>query len=118
MPIATFNPNPAPSPGTVRKPEVRLVTAEFGDGYTQDTRDGMNHIRRTIELKWEFLTLPQELELNNFFMEQGGDTPFLYTPSDETVPIRWTCKEWESRTREDGFREFSATLKQTFNLVT
>lgn len=118
MPIATFNPSPKPSPGTTRKPELKLLKAEFGDGYSQTTRDGLNHIRRTLSLKWELLTVEQNDAFETFFRTAGGDQPFWYTPSNESIAVKWTCEEWDSRTREDGFLEFSANLKQSFNPIT
>ena len=59
MAFPTFTPPVPPSPGTANKPKVKLLKAEFGDGYTQTTRDGLNHVRRTLSLKWEFLTPTQ-----------------------------------------------------------
>lgn len=116
MPLETFDPDPLPSPGTTRKPKLKLLEVEFGDGYSQVTRDGMNHIRRTIDLRWELLLPAKEREFDAFFTRHGGDTPFWYTPSDETTPVRWTCKDWETRTSDDGFREFTAKFEQSFNL--
>src|SRR5690606_29261995 len=43
--IPTFDPPFAPSPGAQNKPEIKILQAEFGDGYSQPTPNGLNHIR-------------------------------------------------------------------------
>jgi len=118
MTLQTFTPARAPAPGTSRKPKIKLLTAEFGDGYTQETRDGMNHIRRTLTLTWDTLTPSQADDLSDFFVEHGGDTPFWYTPSNESTPVKWTCKDWSDTAEKQGFRTFRATFEQSFSLVT
>lgn len=117
MALQTFTPLRAPAPGTTNKPTLKLKTAEFGDGYTQTTRDGLNHIRRSLSVKWETL-IPAEADvILNFFIAHGGDTPFWYTPSDETTPVKWTCKEWDDTREKAGFRTITATFTQDFSLV-
>lgn len=117
MAILTFSPDPKPSPGTTRKPKIKLLEAEFGDGYTQSAADGINHIRRALDLRWETLTVAQERTLDTFFMDHKGCVPFLYAPSDDGATWKYTCKEWESRVEDNGFRSFNAKLEQSFNHV-
>lgn len=117
MALQTFTPPVPPSPGTSDRPEIKLHTADFGDGYTQETPDGLNHIRRVIVLKWEMLTPAQCASILSFLRQRGGWEPFWYTPSDETVAIKWTCKEWDDQRLKNGLRSLSATLKQSFSLA-
>jgi phage-related protein len=117
MALNTFTPNPPPSPGTTNEPKLKLLKAEFGDGYTQTTRDGLNHIRRTMTLRWQLLTPTQAATLESFFVGQGGDTPFYYTPTNEVSAVRWTCEKWNKTGIEAGFQEFTANLEQSFNLA-
>jgi len=118
MTIATFTPPVAPSPGTTSKPKLALLKASFGDGYTQVTRNGTNWIRDTLTLTWDMLTPTDALTIINFLKTQGGDTPFWYTPSDETVPVKWTCEIWDNKRIVGGLRTVTATFEQCFNLVT
>lgn len=118
MALQTFSPSVAPSPGTSRKPEVKVLVASFGDGYSQAAPDGLNHIRRTLTLFWEKLTPTQADAIDTFLTTHGGVTPFYYTPSDEDDPVKWVCREWDQRTGKSGFREFNAVLRQDFSLVT
>jgi len=116
MALETFVPPIPPSPGTRARPKVRLLKAEFGDGYTQTTRDGINHIRKTLELEWETLTPAQAKQITDFLERHGGDIPFYYTPSNETVPIKWTCEEWEDTRGQGGLRTVTCTFEQSFSL--
>ncbi|MFG1230532.1 phage tail protein [Xanthobacter wiegelii] len=118
MALDTFNPPLPPSPGTGNAPEIKLLEAEFGDGYTQITRDGMNHIRDVVRLKWDWLLPAHADAIVGFFRNKGGDTAFLYKPVMFAAPVRWTCKEWSDDTTDQGFRVVSATLRRDFNIAT
>lgn len=111
MAFPTFSPDPAPSPGMTIRPEVRLQKAGFGDGYTQALPDGLNHIRRVVELRWEVLTAGQAADLETFFVARGGAEPFRY--QHHGSPFRlWTCESW---TRTSGAPStFSCTLREWF----
>lgn len=110
MTLQTFTPPIAPS-STKKRPKLRLLKAEFGDGYTQTTRDGMNHQRNVIDLTWEVLTPAQADAITAFFEEHGGDTPFLYNGT------KFTCEVWEDSTGRGGFRTITATFEQSFNIT-
>jgi phage-related protein len=116
MTIPTFYPPVAPSPGTTQKPELALLKAEFGDGYTQTARNGLNHIRKVITLKWDVLTSAQAAQITAFLEERGGNLPFYYTPSRTSTPIKFTCEDWQESMSAAGLSSFTATLKQDFSL--
>lgn len=116
MALKTFRPDPGPSPGTGFKPTIKVHEAEFGDGYSQPTPAGLNHIREELTLKWDALTEDQMHRLNAFFREHKGVIPFYYKPVGDKKPRKWTCKEWD-RAMPDGLWTFSATLKEDFSGV-
>ncbi len=114
MTLATFSPPIAPS--TMKgKPELKLLKAEFGDGYTQTARDGLNHIRKVIHLEWEVLTPAQASAIVGFLEQHGGDLPFIYHSATEPLPLKWTCSEWEEGIARGGVRTITATFRQSFN---
>lgn len=117
MALNTFVPSIMPSPGTGMKPEVKLNEATFGDGYTQASPDGINHIRRTLSLKWDILDDDQVAEIYSFFMGQQGYIPFWYKPVGEFAPIKWRCKEWTRDKPSNGWT-MTATLVEDFSNVT
>ena len=116
MPLPTFTPEVAPSPGTQRAPEIALNKSSFGDGYTQASPKGLNHIRQTLVLKWTVLTPAQMLALENFFVERGGYKPFYYAHSSDGVTRKWTCETWSASTGSPC--TFTATLRQDFTTAT
>jgi len=118
MTLATFTPPIAPSPGTTDKPKVKILKADFGDGYSQWAPDGLNNIRRTLSLTWEVLLPAQALAITSFmFTQAAAALPFYYTPSDETTAVKWTCDNWEDKRGDNGIRTVVATLEQSFALI-
>lgn len=114
MALAYFAPVPAPSPGTNNTPEVRVLSAEFGDGYTQEGPDGLNNVKAIYKLKWDTLTVAQADAIEAFFVSKKGTEPFYWRPRASLDWMKFTCKEW---TRDLGMpNTFSATLKQSFTL--
>lgn len=107
----TFAPPIPPSPGTTDTPEIKLKTADFGDGYSQETRDGINWIRKVVSVTWDTLTVAQATAIESFFRTQGGDTPFYYALSDD-MTRKWTCKVF-SRVRSAP-NTYTATLRESF----
>ena len=116
MALPTFNPVPGPSPGTKLTVAAQLNRTEFGDGYTQITRNGINFQKRTLDLNWEILTQAQADTIIAFFAERGGDKAFYYKPYNSAVTYKWTCDEWPDEMRDDSFRTISVTLKQAYTL--
>lgn len=114
MTIPTFNPPVGASPGTKNKPEIKILEAEFGDGYTQATGDGLNHIRKVVSLQWDVLTETQADTIEAFFTDQKGYLPFLYTLRGQSTPTKWTCKEWDRTWGSPN--TVTATLRQSFSL--
>ena len=113
MALTTFNPSVRPSPGTSFKPQVKVLEAEFGDGYSQPTPDGINNIRQKVDLTWDALTETQMNQINNFFTNRKGSQAFYFRPAGYSTPLKWTCKEW-SRTLSDGVWKVQASLVQSF----
>jgi phage-related protein len=114
MALDTFQPPVAPSPGTQKQYKPRLKQADFGDGYTQPTRDGLNHIRRVVPLKWTTLTETQAKAIEDFLIEKGGDTPFLYALTDD-VTRQWRCEQWNRSL--DTPNTITATFNEDFSIV-
>ena len=114
MALQQFKPVPGPSPGTENTPELKILAADFGDGYSQPTPDGINHIRSVWRLKWDVLTTAQADAIVAFFFEHKGTTPFYWREITTSPWIKVTCAEW-SRTR-GAPHTVTATLRQSFSL--
>lgn len=117
MAFVTFAPSVAPSPSKSFKPEVKVLSADFGDGYTQDAPHGLNNVREVVSLNWAVITEAQMQELDTFFTTLKGATPFYFTPRGMTGTLKWTCKAWQADEKE-GYWSFSATIRQAFTAAT
>jgi phage-related protein len=112
MSLTTFTPPIGPSPGTQSAVQLALNKAEFGDGYTQASPRGLNHIRHSVELSWAGVTPDQLATLRSFFEGRGGYQSFWYQPPGFTALRKWTCDTWASTSSTPS--TFSATLVESF----
>lgn len=110
MTLQTFTP-PIPPSSTRKKPKLKLLRADFGDGYSQVTPAGLNHNRTILELSWEVLTADQANVITSFLETHGGTDPFLYQGT------KFTCEVWEDAIGRAGLHSISATFEQSFALV-
>lgn len=113
MALKTFNPPVGPSPGTNYKPTIKVLEAEFGDGYSQPTPDGINNIKESVELRWDGLTEDQMRETYKFLFDRKGAEAFYYKPAGYDKPGKWTCKDF-GRELAEGYWKMNATLVQSF----
>jgi phage-related protein len=118
MALTTFEPPIDPSPATGRKIDYKILAADFGEGYSQPTRDGYNHRKRKLTLTWDVLTDEQADDIGSFLDERGGDQAFYYTPPRETTPVKWTCSDWSDDVQSSGLRKINATFEQSHTLET
>jgi phage-related protein len=110
MPLQTFTP-PVPPTSLKKRPKLSILTASFGDGYTQKTADGMNHNRTILELTWETLIPAHADAIASFFEAHKGTDAFLYNGT------KFTCDTWQDDTWRGGFRTITATFEESFNLA-
>lgn len=112
MALTVFDPSIRPSPGTSVAPQVKILAADFGDGYSQPTPDGINHIKKKLSLSWTGLSESQKDEIDGFLTDRKGTEPFWYQPVGHSEALKWICSEWEVSI--DGVWRITATFIQTF----
>lgn len=113
MSFPVFNPPVPPAVGAKIKREIKLLKAEFGDGYTSITRDGVNHIRRSYELEWPVLTEAESNAIVAFLEARGGDETFWFSLGARD-PMKVTCDTWEETENSAGKFAITATFRQSF----
>lgn len=116
MTLPTFSPSVSPSPGSNRRPETRILRADFGDGYSQSAPDGLNHRRKVLELRWDYLTKSDANYIDNFLEGRGGYKPFFFHHPHEPAAIKFICEDWNVTDLANNKCSVTATLKQSFNL--
>lgn len=114
MTLPVFTPPQSPAPGLQIKPEIKILQAEFGDGYSQPTPDGLNHIRRTLTLTWEGLERSERDQIISFLEARKGTEPFTYTVPGSATAGAYTCAEWSDTALEASLYTVNATFKQNF----
>ncbi len=113
-----FTPDVTPSQNSTSKSTSASVNkAQFGDGYSQRARDGLNSISRSVTLGWEYLTYDQASDLDDFFDAHGGDEAFLYQLSGDSVQRMWTCASWKNGYAGGVAGSYSANLTEVFDLA-
>ncbi len=110
----TFNPPISPTAGATDKPEIKILQAEFGDGSTQPTPPGLNHIRKVLTLRFDLLEPDEKDAIVTFLEERKGVEPFLYTLPGYSTPTLYTCSNWDTTALAAGMFAVSATLRQSF----
>ena len=99
--MTTFSPTYKPDVGLAIKIKQRILEANFGDGYTQRAKDGINGRAYKVPLTWTNLQLSEANDLIDFFDAQGGFLAFNYTLPNEATPDKFICKEY-GKTYEKG----------------
>lgn len=111
MPFDTFVPPIKQSPGTKMEPEVKILSASFGDGYTQEGPDGSNNVRDVATLTWSVLLENEAQVIYDFFKAHKGSIPFYYALRDG-VTRKWTCKQFSRLW--DTPNTVTATFRESF----
>ena len=88
---------------------------EFGDGYTQRVKNGLNSTPEGQNVVWELLTLAEKDTLVAFLKQHAGVTAFTWIPPGETVARQYTCGEWKFWYKS-GWWYGTATFTEEFDL--
>jgi phage-related protein len=119
----TFNPQPPPSPNNSYVDRVpRILTSQFGDGYSQRSVDGVNSIVLVATLQWDILLLSELATIRSFMDATSYINPFYWTTFDDGGPflfnIDWTNSQ-PMRATPINANTYSLRLilRQVFDLV-
>nr|WP_321513134.1 phage tail protein [uncultured Pseudodesulfovibrio sp.] len=117
MTIPTFVPPKPPTAPLEITQQTRIVSAQFGDGYAQETVDGLNSVVLSANLSWPDLTQSQADEIDAFMMERAGAKAFLWTLPGETVARKWKCRSWPKGYKATGRYSLTAAFQEVFDLA-
>ena len=112
-----FTPPIDPSVGSEPNNEVRVLTAQFGDGYRQTAPDGLNARRLVWRLRWNRVTKVWADQIVDFLNARQGSEIFEWTPPGEAVAKQFRCSTWTPpipRTGADVF-DVRATFEEAFD---
>jgi len=89
----------------------RVVGTEFGDGYTQRVRDGINFMLEEWDLHFTLRTKAVVTSMDDFFKTHGGADYFDWT-SPKGVSRRYICRSWSPVYFHDSNAEMHCTFKE------
>jgi phage-related protein len=111
--MATF-PSIAPAFDAQKRSQPRVRTVQFGDGYEQRLKYGLN--QNPKEWSLTFMVNDTDADTIETFLDARADdaNSFDWTPPGENSSYKWVCREWTRRLLGDGFNQINATFSQIF----
>ena len=74
--------------------EPRILNAKFGDGYEQNTYDGINYNPQKWSLTFQNISKVDALSILNFFKTNNTPTTSFVWENPEGVSSKYLCKKW------------------------
>lgn len=99
---------------TRRSAKPRVLVAEFGDGYSQRAKDGINSNPAEMSVVWESMTVADAKLLVKFFEDRAGAEHFYWTAPHDTTPKKWVCPDWTEEYPTRTYITIRATLREVF----
>ncbi|CAO3459794.1 hypothetical protein [Azospirillum argentinense] len=114
MASVTFTPKP-PLVGATVEPEFKVLSAEFGDGYSQRAPDGLNNVRETHAFTWEVPAADADY-IVGFLKDRRGAEAFDYACPDG-VTRQFVCPKGATRERlRPTLHKVTAQFVEVFDL--
>lgn len=85
--------NRKPDKGYTRQTQPRVLTAQFGDGYSQRLIDGINPLQETINVSFKTREKAEIDHIISFFESKGGVTSFTFTVDQQYYSSPGTSTE-------------------------
>ena len=111
--MATF-PSITPTYGSSKSSAPKVRQVQFGDGYAQVIRYGLNQNPKAWSLKWEVSETDADT-IETFLDARAADgATFDWTPLDSTTSYKWRCLQWNKLNRSKNRATIQATFVQYF----
>lgn len=92
-----------PSYGSPINHAPRVKSLQFGDGYEQRVRDGINNTLLQYDIRFEVRTYQEAFAILHFLDERAGSESFVWTPPPPYASQKlFICKDW---THQELFRD-------------
>jgi phage-related protein len=92
---------------------LRILEANFGQGYSQTAADGLNNQVDTWDVVFSNISQADKITVMNFLRSVGGSTTFYWTPIDETVEKMWKITKDGWTVSNSGGSTWTITFKMT-----
>ena len=123
--------NRIPDKGYTRQTQPRVLTAQFGDGYSQRLIDGINPLKETINVTFNTRDKAEIDHIISFFESKGGVSSFTFnvnqqyysspgvtsetdvTSSDE-LALKVVCSSWNKTYNFGDYWSATATFVRVY----
>jgi len=112
----TFTPPHPPSASTTRTRKARVVTSQFGDGYSQRVGIGLNPVRIEATVVWDVLSHTDADSIASDLIGWAGVEAFLYALPPDLTTRRWICQTWTRSEVGPLAASISAEFVEVFDL--
>lgn len=108
--------SPAPSQNSKKSRKFRTLSLQFGDGYKQDTPDGINYQIDTWDLVYENLDGATYSNVSAYFDSVGSFTTFTWTAPGDSTSKTWKVSPngYQVNTLSGNVYTVSTTITQVF----
>lgn len=104
-----------PSWGSSREVKHRVRSAEYGDGYEQKLRDGINSTYQVWELVFQGVTEKVDA-IDKFLIDRGGQEAFLWLPPGEPAPLTFRAGDHKRVFNAFNDESINVTFTQKFGV--
>lgn len=108
--MATF-PSYSPTYGASKRSKPTVRNVQFGDGFSQRLRYGLNTDLKTWSLKFEVSEAEAD-QIESFLEARGGAESFNWAPPDDSTQYKWICQDWSKSIPYLNRATITATFQQ------
>jgi phage-related protein len=118
MTIATFIPPVNPSYATQSSVSIKIKNIQYGNGYEQRARDGINNVQKRYKLAFENITQSQLTTIRDFVITNAGVEAFYYSVPglDATLTLYRTNGDTEIQNMANNIYSISFEIMQVFDI--
>jgi len=109
--MATFS--YSPSYAITEQSEPRVRTVQYGDGYSQRLRYGLNTDPKTWQLRFEVRTDTETTAITDFLEARAGAESFDWTPPRGSAG-KYICQQWNVEMINYNNNIITATFVEVF----
>lgn len=113
--VGTSTGGTTPDYDAIRSSAPKIRATQFGDGYTQRLKFGLNINPRVWTLKWTAKDSTDADAIEAFFDARSDDgASFDWIPPDESSTSKWVCLNWSRQHNYANVNEIQAKFQQVF----
>jgi phage-related protein len=110
--MATF-PAITPAYGAQKSSQPNVRTVQYGDGYSQRLRYGLNQDAKRWDLTWQNITETNADTIETFLEARAGAESFDWTTPEGSTG-KWICPQWNKTIPYVNRATITATFIQVF----